>query len=127
MEKILFIALGGAFGALSRFGFGLLFQRILSEFPLSILFVNIFGSFMFGFVWSFSARHAWVTDDLRDALLIGFLGSLTTFSTFAFNNLQMALSGNWLQLAMNIVISNIVGITAVWVGIQLGKITLSTT
>ncbi len=122
MDRLLFIALGGALGALSRYGIGVLLQRFAPGFPWGVLVVNIGGSFMFGIVWAISVERGWLSDNARDVILIGFMGALTTFSTFAFNNLQLAYAGAWFPLSMNILANNAAGLAVVWFGIRLVRL-----
>ena len=122
MEKLILIALGGALGAISRFGVNVFFQRFAPDFPWGILTVNLAGSFTFGLVWSLSVERGWVEDAWRDALLVGFLGALTTFSAFAFNNFQLTLSGAWVPFGLNIIANNVGGIGLAWLGVQVGRI-----
>ncbi len=121
MEKLLLIAAGGAAGAVSRFLVASMFARIAPGFPWGVLVVNVVGAFLFGALWSASSDREWISQTMRDAVFIGFLGAMTTFSTFAFNNLQLASAGAWKALAANILLNNVAAIAAVWLGVRWGR------
>ena len=66
MEKIFSVAIGGAAGALARYGTVVLYQRFTSTtFPLAILTVNVLGSLLFGLIWSYAEDRDWVSENLR--------------------------------------------------------------
>lgn len=87
MQNVLFIALAGAAGALSRHGLNLAVGSLTTligmrgDFPWGIFVVNIVGCFIFGVIWEMAAARQLISDTLRTVLLVGFVGSFTTFST----------------------------------------------
>ena len=122
MEKVFSVAIGGAAGALARYGTVLLYQRFApSTFPLAILTVNVLGSLLFGLVWAYAEDREWLSENMRLLVLTGFLGSFTTFSTFAFDEAMFLRSGNWAMFVANLLISNAAALTAVFVGFRIGK------
>ena len=122
MEKILAVALGGAAGALTRYGTVVMFDRMgWVTLPWAILAVNVAGSFLFGLVWSVLEDRGTVSDGVRLLVLTGFLGSLTTFSTFAFDSGQLLRAGSWWLFAGNVVMNNGFALVAVWLGFRAGK------
>ena len=123
MEKVLSVAAGGAAGALARYGTVLLFQRYTaSTFPFAIFTANVLGSFAFGFLWSLMEDRGWVSENLRLLALTGFMGSFTTFSTFAFDSSMFWRSGSWGLLAANIILSNAAALAAIFLGFRAAKI-----
>ena len=80
--KIVAVLIGGALGALSRYGVGLYVQKNfpMDGFPLATLFVNIVGSFCLALLFFLKLEH--LSPALRIGIATGFLGALTTFSTF---------------------------------------------
>ena len=123
MEKVLSVAVGGAAGALARCGIVLLFQRYAtSAFPFAILTANVLGSFAFGFIWSLMEDRGWVSENLRLLALTGFMGSFTTFSTFAFDSAMLWRSGSWGLLAANIILSNAAALAAIFLGFRAARI-----
>ena len=69
MEKILYIALAGAAGTLTRYGVGILFQRMGTEgvigMPWGTFFANMVGALMFGLIWAMSEERGWVSGNVR--------------------------------------------------------------
>ena len=123
MEKLLSVAIGGAAGALARYGTVVFYQRYApTTFPLAILTVNVLGSLLFGLVWAYAENREWVSENLRLFVLTGFLGSFTTFSTFAYDEAMFLRGGSWVLFSANLLISNAAALTAVFVGFRLGKL-----
>jgi len=86
LRTILLIAAFGAAGALSRYGLSSWTQTRLGAaypaFPYGTLMVNVLGCFLLGFVVHFGQHSTWLPEEWRLGLTWGFLGALTTFSTF---------------------------------------------
>ena len=111
------VALAGALGAVSRFLLTELLRACGGAFPLSTLVVNLCGCLLFGLFWGLG--HDRWQPVLQDAMLVGFLGSFTTFSTFAFDNMQLCVAGRWFALCGNLVLQNGIGLVAVFCGVRL--------
>lgn len=110
------VALGGAFGAVSRYLVGAWIQGALgSAYPWGTWTVNVVGSLLLGFamVWLTQAMAA---QELRQFVVMGFLGSFTTFSTFSFETVEMLREGLWLRAGIYSVGSVLLGVTAVALG-----------
>ncbi len=123
MEKLLSVAIGGAAGALARYGTVVAYQRFApSTFPLAILTVNVLGSLLFGLIWAYAEDRDWISENMRLLVLTGFLGSFTTFSTFAFDEAMFIRSGSWAIFVTNLLISNAAALAAVFVGFRVGKL-----
>lgn len=122
MVNVLFIALGGAAGSLSRYALGLAVQHWLpTQFPLGTMVVNLLGCFLFGVVAGLVERGNLVSPAAEMGLLVGFLGAFTTFSTFAFHNTQMLYDGRLAWFAANILVQNVAGIAALFAGLALTR------
>lgn len=122
MDKFIFIALAGAFGSLARYGVATYVQRRTDTvFPWGVFAANMTGSFAFGLIWAYSEDHGWVDEKMRAVIFAGFLGAFTTFSTFAFDNVQLARASNWQFFLMNIVLTNAAGIALAFAGFRAGK------
>ena len=89
----------------------------LGTFPLGTLVVNLLGCLLFGVCWGM-AQGRW-TPLVQTAVLVGFLGAFTTFSTFAHDGLQLIEARRWLALMANLLVQNVVGLLAVWGGAAL--------
>lgn len=82
-QTMLAIGLGGFLGAIARaYSVHMTNKFIPLEFPVGILLVNILGSFIIGVLFAIFAHYS-VNDSLKAFLTTGFLGALTTYSTFA--------------------------------------------
>jgi CrcB protein len=122
MDKFIWIAFAGALGSLARYGVATYVQRTTdSTFPWGVFTVNMIGSFAFGFIWAYGEDHGWVNEDVRAFALVGFLGAFTTFSTFAFDNAQLARASNWQFFAVNIMLANAAGFALALAGLRAGK------
>lgn len=117
----LYIAIGGAVGALSRhFVSGITHQVTGSLFPVGTLAVNSLGCLIFGFIWGMSERYI-IPPDTRAFIFIGVLGGFTTFSAFGFETLNLLRDNQFKLAALNILLNNILGITLVFSGLFLAK------
>jgi len=111
----LWVGLGGFFGASSRYFMGRLLQSQVG-FPFATLFVNVVGSFLIGVlsVWLF--QRSQFGDELRLLLMVGFLGSFTTFSAFSLETLALIQAGHLLKAFVNVASNIALSLIAVWLG-----------
>lgn len=93
MKQLVFIAAGGALGALLRYAVSMLLAARPGHWPLSTLAVNIAGSLVIGGVYVLIAERAVLHPDWRSVLMVGLLGALTTFSTFSLETVLLLESG----------------------------------
>jgi CrcB protein len=97
---ILYIALGGIAGTLSRYGLeGWIQSRTASAFPLGTLIVNLAGSLFLGFILRLATGATVITPDVRAGLTIGFCGAFTTMSTFSYESVTLLHDGDYLRAA----------------------------
>ncbi len=114
------LALAGGMGALSRYGLAGLVQRLAGgNFPVGTFCVNIFGCFLFGFVWGVLETR--LGPQFRVVVLTGFMGAFTTFSTYAFESLSLAQHGQWTLALVNILGQNVLGLLLLFGGLALGR------
>lgn len=118
---LLYIAVGGALGAVARYGVGgLVYQGVRTGFPWGTLVVNVLGSLMLGLVLKlFQGTTA--SPELRAAVTIGLLGAFTTFSTFTYETVALLEHGEWSAAGAYTLGSVILGLTAVFAGLGLGS------
>lgn len=90
-------------------------------FPYGTLAVNVAGSILMGLCYVFLVERLDVDPHWRAALMIGLLGSFTTFSTFSVETLNLLESGQQLKAAMNILLSVVLCITGAWLGLVAGR------
>ena len=117
--KFVAVGLGGAIGSLARYLIALVAEKADSvNFPLSTFFVNITGSLMIGFCWSFFER-VHISHEFRLFLFTGLLGGFTTFSTFTRETTQFFKTGEPFQALSYMFLSNAIGLAAVFFGFYL--------
>ena len=80
---ILAVGGGAAIGAWLRWGLGVMLNPLFPTLPLGTLSANLLGGLLMGFAMEIITRHAFLTPELRLLVTTGFLGGLTTFSTFS--------------------------------------------
>ena len=121
--KIIMILAGGGLGAVARYTLGSQIDKNLNlSFPVGIFFVNLLGCFFIGLIVSMFENKLIFSENLKIFLIIGFLGSLTTFSTFAFDNYNFMTQKNILLLFANIFLTNTFGLLMVLIGMKTVKI-----
>lgn len=118
MRMILLIALGGALGAVARYGTGTLLMPAMqrSGFPWATLAVNLAGCFAIGYLNGPLSERWLVHPEYRMAVLVGLLGGYTTFSTFGWETMAMLRDAQWARAAGNILANNVLGIALVLAG-----------
>jgi len=119
---ILYIALGGIAGTLSRYGLeGWIQTRTASGFPLGTLVVNISGSFLLGFILRIATGAAVISPDVRAGITIGFCGAFTTMSTFSYESVTLLNDGDYLRAALYMTATILGCVAAVMTGAALGN------
>ncbi|MDG1163427.1 MAG: fluoride efflux transporter CrcB [Burkholderiales bacterium] len=91
--KILAIGAGAAGGAWIRWGLGLAFNATLKNIPLGTLLANLVGGFLIGAAIEFFSHNIQLSPEWKLLVITGFLGGLTTFSTFSLESVQLLQSG----------------------------------
>lgn len=119
----LYIALGGALGAVSRYALGnIVSQQLGASFPYGTLSVNILGSFVIGVLWVWLAQQQWGNPAYKQFLIVGFLGAFTTFSSFSLDSILLLQQERLLAFAGYVSISVIGCLIATIAGILATKI-----
>lgn len=122
MEQMVYIALFGAVGCLSRYALsGWVYQLFGRSFPYGTFAVNILGSFLIGLAMEFSIRSALIPPTLRVAFTIGFLGGLTTFSSFSYETFRLLEEGAFAIALVNVLASVITCLACTWLGIVVAR------
>jgi len=122
MTQIIAIAAGGAAGALFRFWVSTGVYNLLGRsFPFGTLAVNVLGSLVMGFLYVLLLDRMTVPPELRAALLVGFLGAFTTFSTFSIETLNLIEQADFFKAGLNMVLSVTACVMACWFGVLLGR------
>jgi CrcB protein len=113
------VAVGGACGALARWSAAMALRDVLASFPFATFAINAVGCFAFGLLWAMHGGK-WPAP-VAAATFAGFLGAFTTFSTFAFESIELLQQGRMLACAANVVGQNVIGVLAVAGGLALGR------
>ncbi len=126
MTKLLpiaLIAVGGAAGTLARYGVSLACARAGERlnFPLATLAVNLLGCFLIGLLNGLFLDRLSVRPDVRAALVVGFLGGFTTFSSFGWESFNLLKDRETFRFAANFLANNVAGVTLVVLGYTLAR------
>lgn len=122
MTTTLAVACGGALGALARYWLHGAAERLNSTaFPVGTLLVNLIGSFLIGVAFVVLLEKLALADVWRPLVMIGFLGAMTTFSTFSLDALLLLQQGHYNSALLYVLGSVILCLTAVFAGIQISR------
>ena len=113
MDKIIAVLIGGALGAVLRHYLGNLSAD--GNFPWGILLANLIGCFLIGLLYEL-AQYVPFSEQVRSFIFTGFLGALTTFSTFALHSVEMVRAEKSLLALANVGLHNAAGIFMVIAG-----------
>lgn len=123
MRTVLAIIVAAPLGALCRYGLdGFVANRVSGQFPWGTFAVNITGCLVIGFLATALTERFAIDPALRIGLTVGFVGSYTTFSTWALESMQLAQNGSLMIAALNVGGSVIAGCAAVLAGMALGRV-----
>jgi CrcB protein len=122
IQSLLLVGAGGFLGSVTRYFVSRTidtnFNRI---FPYGTLTVNILGAFLLGIIYAIALKKTGSSETIKLLLGTGFCGGFTTFSTFAWENLQLISQKNSFEAFAYILASLVIGIVAVWAGFSLVK------
>ncbi len=119
MASYFWIAIGSALGGIARYWCSGIVARLIGEtFPWGTLIVNVIGSFIIGFFATLTGPDGrlLVPSVARQFVMIGLCGGYTTFSSFSLQTLNLATDGEYLYAGLNIVLSVVLCLLAVWLG-----------
>ena len=120
----LLVGAGGFVGSVLRFAVSGLTYRLapFTGFPWGTLVVNGLGCLVIGWLGGAADSRGVLEPGTRLFVMIGVLGGFTTFSTFSYETLALLRDGDQLRAGLNIALSLIICLTAVWAGHQLGSV-----
>ncbi len=121
--NLIWIGLGGFAGAIARYVIDgwVSGSTRAGAFPAGTFVVNVTGALVLGIVFALSVEKAAIDPRIRGPVMIGLLGSYTTFSTLTLESWRLAEDGSWVMALLNLGASGILGITAVFVGLTIGR------
>jgi CrcB protein len=123
LKNMLIIAVGAALGANARYLVGLwAANRFGLGLPYGTLLANLSGCLLLGFLVTLGSGRVGLSQELRLLFAVGFLGSYTTFSSFAVETLNLAQGGAWGRSWLNLLANNGLGLMAAWVGVTLARL-----
>jgi CrcB protein len=113
-----YIAAFGALGCLARYWLsGWVYGLLGRGFPYGTLVVNVVGAFLIGLVMEFGLRSTLLSPELRTGLAIGFLGGLTTFSTFSYETFRLLEEAQFAPALANVLASTVACLVFTFAGI----------
>ena len=122
--NLLFVGLGGFIGASLRYATGLFVGRFITDaqFPYGTFVVNMVGCLLIGFIAGLTDSRELMNDTSRAFVFTGMLGAFTTFSTFSYETMGLLQNGHTSPALTNLGLQIVLGLLAVWAGIQLAKL-----
>src|SRR6478736_4143042 len=101
LKAMIIVFTGSGFGGVARYGMQTWLLRLYPGiFPLGTFIVNLLGCFLIGLFYAISEKHNILSPEWRIALTTGFCGGFTTFSTFAYENMNLLRTGDYLYFGL---------------------------
>ncbi len=123
MLKIVLVAIGGGIGATSRYLVSnWAAQRFGADFPYGTLLVNVVGCFIIGAFMTLTTERIIVSPYWRLLITVGFVGGLTTFSSYSYETFKLLQDANVTMAMYNIMLNLVVGFLATWLGITAARL-----
>ncbi|HEX3354089.1 MAG: fluoride efflux transporter CrcB [Terriglobales bacterium] len=123
MLDVLVICLGAIVGANARYFISRYAAQVLGPvFPYGTLFINIIGSMIVGFFVVWTSEKVLADPRWRLLVVVGFCGSLTTFSSYAFETMSYFEQGQWLLMVTNLVSNNLLCLIGALAGMALARV-----
>lgn len=114
------LALAGGLGTVARAGVTILATRLFGTgFPWGTVAVNALGALAFGVIVGATRSRVVMPQGIETILLVGLLGGFTTFSSYAFQAVELWESGRPGLAVASVVVSNLLAFVAVWGGLKL--------
>lgn len=120
-KHIMLVLLGSGTGGVLRYVIGLQLQKIAGKLPYGTFLVNILGSILIGIFVAFIAKQTEASATIKLLLVTGFCGGFTTFSAFAFENVELIRAGNYSTAIAYVLLSVALSIAGTFAGIMMIK------
>lgn len=122
MTKVLIVAIGGSIGAAARYILSTwAAERFGSDFPYGTLIVNMIGCFIIGAFMVLVTERVIANPYWRLLVAVGFVGGLTTFSSFSYETLKLMEDAQHQWAVYNLLANLVVGFFATWLGMTVAK------
>ena len=121
MKILLWVFLGGGLGSSLRYGLHLIFKNTSSQYPIGTFTANLIGCLLIGIFFGILHKLDVLKGEAHFFFIVGFTGGLTTFSSFALENVHLFKSGSLLQPLIYSFGSIIMGILMVVIGLWFSK------
>lgn len=123
MLAVLLVALGGGVGAATRYLVSMLAaDRLGTDFPYGTLIVNVVGSFIIGAFMVTATERLLLDPYWRLLVIVGFVGGMTTFSSFSYETFKLGEDAGVYMMFYNILANLILGFLVVWLGMALARV-----
>ena len=123
MRAYLWVCIGAVVGASARYALSRYAAKVISAaFPWGTLIINVTGSFILGLFLIWTTERALVDPKWRLLIAIGFCGSYTTFSSYAFESIAYFEQGHWSLFAANVLGNNVLCLAAVLAGAAIARV-----
>jgi fluoride exporter len=123
MLDVLVICLGAIVGANARYFISRYAAQVLGPvFPYGTLFINVAGSLIVGFFIIWTSERVLADPRWRLLIVVGFCGSLTTFSSYAFESMSYFEQGQWVLLLTNVIGNNLLCLAGALAGMGLARV-----
>jgi CrcB protein len=121
MERLFWICLAGAIGTGTRYLVAIwAAQRLGSVFPYGTLIVNVTGCFVIAALMHAALMLGW-SATVRSAFTIGFVGGLTTYSSFNYDTMSLFEEGAPMTAFVNVAVTLVGGFIAGWAGLVMAR------
>lgn len=122
MNTLIFIACGGAVGALLRYSLQVAIPAAAGKLPVAMLLANVLGSLAMGILFVLIQEKTLLAEWLRPLLMVGLLGAFTTFSTFSLDTIRLLEAGHFTVAVTNILLSVVLSVGAAYIGITITRL-----